>query len=106
MSASVELLKHWVKIVRERTDFVPEIGIVLGSGLGDFSGLVEKAAEISYGELPGFPVSTVAGHAGKLIFGTVRSVPVVVMQGRVHYYEGYSMEQVVAPIRLMGMLGV
>lgn len=105
MSASVELLKHWVKIVRERTDFVPEIGIVLGSGLGDFAGLVEKAAEISYGELPGFPVSTVAGHAGKLIFGTVRSVPVVVMQGRVHYYEGYSMEQVVAPIRLMGMLG-
>ncbi len=105
MSQTYALLEKWVRTVREKTDFLPEIGIVLGSGLGDFARQVEKSAEISYDSLPDFPVSTVAGHAGKLIFGYVRSVPVVVMQGRVHYYEGYSMEQVVAPIRLMGMLG-
>ena len=105
MSQAYALLEKWVRAVREVTDFTPEIGIVLGSGLGDFARLVDRKAEVSYDSLPGFPVSTVAGHAGKLIFGYVRSVPVVVMQGRVHYYEGYSMEQVVAPIRLMGMLG-
>ena len=105
MSHTYTLLEKWVRTVREKTDFLPEIGIVLGSGLGDFARQVEKSAEISYDSLPGFPVSTVAGHAGKLIFGYVRSVPVVVMQGRVHYYEGYSMNEVVAPIRLMGLLG-
>lgn len=105
MSQAYALLEKWVRAVREVTDFTPEIGIVLGSGLGDFARLVDRRAEVSYDSLPGFPVSTVAGHAGKLIFGYVRSVPVVVMQGRVHYYEGYSMEQVVAPIRLMGLLG-
>ena len=105
MSQAYALLETWVRAVREVTDFTPEIGIVLGSGLGDFARLVDRKAEVSYDSLPGFPVSTVAGHAGKLIFGYVRSVPVVVMQGRVHYYEGYSMEQVVAPIRLMGLLG-
>lgn len=105
MSQTYALLEKWVRAVREVTDFTPEIGIVLGSGLGDFARLVDRKAEVSYDSLPGFPVSTVAGHAGKLIFGYVRSVPVVVMQGRVHYYEGYSMEQVVAPIRLMGLLG-
>ena len=105
MSQAYALLEKWVRAVREVTDFTPEIGIVLGSGLGDFARLVDRKAEVSYASLPGFPVSTVAGHAGKLIFGYVRAVPVVVMQGRVHYYEGYSMEQVVAPIRLMGLLG-
>lgn len=105
MSQAYALLEKWVRAVREVTDFTPEIGIVLGSGLGGFARLVDRKAEVSYDSLPGFPVSTVAGHAGKLIFGYVRSVPVVVMQGRVHYYEGYSMEQVVAPIRLMGLLG-
>ena len=105
MSQVYALLEKWVSAVREVTDFTPEIGIVLGSGLGDFARLVDKKAEVSYASLPGFPVSTVAGHAGKLLFGYVRSVPVVVMQGRVHYYEGYSMDQVVAPIRLMGLLG-
>ena len=105
MSQAYALLEKWVRAVREVTDFTPEIGIVLGSGLGDFARLVDRKAEVSYDSLPGFPVSTVAGPAGKLIFGYVRSVPVVVMQGRVHYYEGYSMEQVVAPIRLMGLLG-
>lgn len=105
MSQAYALLEKWVRAVREVTDFTPEIGIVLGSGLGGFARLVDRKAEVSYASLPGFPVSTVAGHAGKLIFGYVRSVPVVVMQGRVHYYEGYSMNEVVAPIRLMGLLG-
>ena len=105
MSQAYALLEKWVRAVREVTDFTPEIGIVLGSGLGGFARLVDRKAEVSYDSLPGFPVSTVAGHAGKLIFGYVRSVPVVVMQGRVHYYEGYSMNEVVAPIRLMGLLG-
>ena len=105
MSQAYALLEKWVRAVREVTDFTPEIGIVLGSGLGDFARLVDRKAEVSYDSLPGFPVSTVAGHAGKLIFGYVRAVPVVVMQGRVHYYEGYSMNEVVAPIRLMGLLG-
>ena len=105
MSQAYALLEKWVRAVREVTNFTPEIGIVLGSGLGDFARLMDRKAEVSYASLPGFPVSTVAGHAGKLIFGYVRSVPVVVMQGRVHYYEGYSMNEVVAPIRLMGLLG-
>ncbi len=105
MSQAYALLEKWVRAVREVTDFTPEIGIVLGSGLGDFARLVDRKAEVSYASLPGFPVSTVAGHAGKLIFGYIRAVPVVVMQGRVHYYEGYSMNEVVAPIRLMGLLG-
>ena len=105
MSQAYALLEKWVRAVREVTDFTPEIGIVLGSGLGGFARLVDRKAEVSYASLPGFPVSTVAGHAGKLIFGYVRAVPVVVMQGRVHYYEGYSMNEVVAPIRLMGLLG-
>ena len=105
MSQAYALLEKWVRAVREVTNFTPEIGIVLGSGLGDFALQVDRKAEVSYASLPGFPVSTVAGHAGKLIFGYVRAVPVVVMQGRVHYYEGYSMNEVVAPIRLMGLLG-
>ena len=94
MSQAYALLEKWVRAVREVTDFTPEIGIVLGSGLGDFARLVDRKAEVSYDSLPGFPVSTVAGHAGKLIFGYVRSVPVVVMQGRVHYYEGYSTAEI------------
>lgn len=105
MSQTYALLEKWVHSVREATDFIPEVGIVLGSGLGGFVRLVDRNAEVPYASLPDFPVSTVAGHACKLIFGYVRSVPVVVMQGRVHYYEGYSMEQVVSPIRLMGLLG-
>lgn len=105
MSQTYALLEKWVHSVREATDFIPEVGIVLGSGLGSFVRLVDRNAEVPYASLPGFPVSTVAGHACKLIFGYVRSVPVVVMQGRVHYYEGYSMEQVISPIRLMGLLG-
>ncbi len=88
------------------TNTAPLVGIVLGSGLGDVYSCIEKADIISYSDIPGFPVSTVAGHAGRFITGTIDDVPVIVMQGRVHYYEGYMMEDVVRPIRFMGQLGI
>ena len=94
-----------VEAIRKRTDFVPEIALVLGSGLGGFAELVDVQAAIPYGDLPDFPVSTVEGHTGQFLFGTLDGVPLVLMQGRVHYYEGYAMQQVVLPIRVMRMLG-
>lgn len=100
-----ERLQLALSAIRKKTDFVPKIGIVLGSGLGDFAKNAKTVDTLPYGEIDGFPVSTVKGHAGKFLFGYVNEVPVVIMQGRVHYYEGYSMEDVVLPIRLIGMLG-
>lgn len=99
-------LMQCVETIRRKTDFRPETAIVLGSGLGGYGERVQVEAEISYHEIEGFPVSTVAGHKGRFLFGHVGNTPVVLMQGRVHYYEGYDMEEVVLPIRLMGMLGV
>jgi len=84
----------------------PEIGIVLGSGLGNFSDEVKVEKEISYDEIPHFPVSTVQGHKGKLIFGKLSGKNVVCMAGRFHFYEGYNAEQVVFPIRIMKLLGI
>ena len=92
-----EKLQKCLCSVREKTDFVPQVAIVLGSGLVE--------AEIDYKEIEGFPVSTVPGHAGKFIFGYVEKVPVVCMKGRVHYYEGYPISDVVLPTRLMQLLG-
>lgn len=92
--------------VRKKTDFVPEIALVLGSGLGAFADeKVDITAAVDYGEIEGFPVSTVIGHKGRFIFGTVGGVKVVVMQGRVHYYEGYPITDVVLPARLMKLMG-
>ncbi len=91
--------------IREKIDFQPEIAVVLGSGLGDFANEIRIADTISYTDIEGFPVSTVKGHAGKFVFGYVEETPVVIMQGRVHYYEGYEMSDVVLPTRLMGMMG-
>lgn len=105
MNQMMEKLNRCVAVIREKTSFRPEVALVLGSGLGGFGELVEEALRIPYASLPGFPVSTVPGHAGQFILGYVRGVPVIVMQGRVHYYEGYPMEDVVMPIRIMGMLG-
>lgn len=93
------------KIIRKKTNFIPEIAIVLGSGLGNYAEKMEIVTEISYTEIEGFPVSTVAGHDGKFLFGYIGEKAVVMMKGRVHYYEGYEMEDVVLPIRLMKMLG-
>ena len=95
-----------VKSIREKTDFQLEIGLVLGSGLGAFADEIDVKATVSYSDIEGFPVSTVAGHKGRFVFGYVGDKPVVIMQGRVHYYEGYSMSDVVLPTRLMGMLGI
>lgn len=91
--------------IREKIDFQPEIAVVLGSGLGDFANEIRIADTISYTDIEGFPVSTVKGHAGRFVFGYVEETPVVIMQGRVHYYEGYEMSDVVLPTRLMGMMG-
>jgi purine-nucleoside phosphorylase len=99
-------LTRCLEVVRSRTDFVPAVALVLGSGLGDFAETsVREVASIPYHEIEGFPVSTVEGHKGRFVFGFVEDVPVVIMQGRVHYYEGYSMQDVVLPIRLMGLMG-
>jgi len=100
-----EKLIRCYDIVRAKTSFSPKVALVLGSGLGGYASETEVETIVSYGEIEGFPVSTVPGHQGRFIFGHVKGVPVVIMQGRVHYYEGYSMSDVVLPIRLMGLLG-
>jgi len=92
-------------IVRAKTDFVPKVALVLGSGLGGYASEIDIKETVSYDEIEGFPVSTVPGHQGRFVFGYVKDVPLVIMQGRVHYYEGYPMSDVVLPIRLMGLLG-
>lgn len=91
--------------VRQKVKFVPKVALVLGSGLGDFADHIQVEAELSYSEIEGFPVSTVPGHAGKLIFGYLGEVPIVCMKGRVHFYEGYDITDVVLPVRLMKLLG-
>ncbi|MBQ2803312.1 MAG: purine-nucleoside phosphorylase [Lachnospiraceae bacterium] len=105
MNAVYEKLQKCYACVREKTDFVPKVAIVLGSGLGDYASQIQVTAEIPYSEIEGFPVSTVPGHAGKFIFGYIDELPVVCMKGRVHYYEGYDITDVVLPIRIMKLLG-
>lgn len=91
--------------IKERIPFSPRVALVLGSGLGNYADSMNVKAEISYSEIRDFPVSTVPGHAGKFIFGYVGEVPVVCMKGRVHYYEGYPISDVVLPARLMKRMG-
>lgn len=105
MNKVYEKLLRCKEDVRRRVNFTPKVALVLGSGLGDFANEMKIEATLDYHDIEGFPVSTVAGHAGRFIFGYVGEVPVVCMQGRVHYYEGYPMEDVVLPIRLMKLLG-
>uniref|UniRef100_UPI004055DCDE purine-nucleoside phosphorylase n=1 Tax=Agathobacter sp. TaxID=2021311 RepID=UPI004055DCDE len=105
MNQVYEKVKKCLESVREKTDFVPEVALVLGSGLGDYAKNIRVADIIDYHDIEGFPVSTVSGHAGRFIFGYVGEVPVVCMQGRVHYYEGYPMSDVVLPARLMKLMG-
>lgn len=100
-----EKIDSCVKAIREKTDFVPKVALVLGSGLGNYAQNIKIEKEISYREIPGFPVSTVPGHDGKFIFGYVGETPVVCMKGRVHYYEGYPISDVVLPARTMLKLG-
>lgn len=105
MNAVYEKLMNCYACVREKTRFVPKVAIVLGSGLGDYAEQIRVEAEVPYSEIHGFPVSTVQGHDGRFIFGYIDSVPVVCMKGRVHYYEGYDITDVVLPTRLMKLLG-
>jgi purine-nucleoside phosphorylase len=92
--------------VRERINSQPKIALILGSGLGALAEAIKNPVVIPYGELPNWPVSTVIGHEGSLVIGQLQGHEVIVMQGRVHYYEGYSMDQVVLPVRVMQRLGV
>ena len=105
MNRAYEKLVRCEKIIREKTDFEPEVALVLGSGLGGYASNMDVRCEVPYSEIEGFPVSTVPGHDGRFLFGYVKGVPVVAMKGRIHYYEGYDMTDIVLPIRLMGMLG-
>ena len=105
MDGGYSKLVSCLDIVRKKTDFKPRVALVLGSGLGGYAGEIDAVASVSYADINGFPISTVPGHQGRFVFGHINNVPVVVMQGRVHYYEGYSINDVVLPIRLMGLLG-
>ncbi len=105
MNPVYEKLNNCYESVRKRVSFEPKVALVLGSGLGKFAEEIEVVDKISYSDIEGFPTSTVPGHAGQFVFGYVDGVPVVCMQGRVHYYEGYPITDVVLPIRLMGLLG-
>jgi len=99
-------LEEAVAFVRGRTSLRPAIGVVLGSGLGAFADALEDAATVPFADIPHFPASTVVGHGGALVVGRSRGVPVSILKGRVHHYEGYSLEQVVFPVRVLGRLGV
>lgn len=101
-----ERAEHAARTIHARLTTEPRIAIVLGSGLGGFADDFEEPVRIPYEEIPGFPRSTAEGHAGRLVAGKVDSVPVLAMQGRVHYYEGYSLEEVTFPIRTFKLLGI
>jgi len=101
-----EQVQETVKYIKEKTNFIPEYGVILGSGLGSFTEDIQIEFTLPYSDIPNFPVSTVQGHKGALVFGTIGSKKVVAMQGRFHYYEGYDMKQVTFPVRVMNYLGV
>lgn len=98
-------LQKCFESLKKKIDFNPKVALILGSGLGDYAETIKVEATLDYHEIEGFPVSTVAGHKGRFIFGYVEEVPVVIMQGRVHYYEGYPISDVVLPVRLMKLMG-
>jgi len=101
-----DMLKEATAFIQSKTKVKPEYGIILGTGLGRLADNIAKETVLSYGDIPHFPLSTVETHAGKLILGTLAGKSVVAMQGRFHYYEGYSMQQIVFPVRVMKLLGV
>lgn len=101
-----KIIQDAVQIIRDRVDFDAEVGMILGSGLGDYADRIENAVKIPYSAIPNFPVSTVAGHAGQFVLGTCKGKKVIAMQGRVHYYEGYTQKEITLPIRIMKRIGV
>jgi purine-nucleoside phosphorylase len=102
----LQRLDDAVKLIESRSALRPRIGLVLGSGLGSFAQTLEQSVAIPYGDIPHFPRSTVVGHQGELVLGLSGGVPIAVMAGRAHYYEGYTMDQVVFPVRVLGRLGI
>ena len=99
-------IKETADFLKTKTNFEPTVGIILGTGLGGLVNEIDVQHAIAYEDIPNFPVSTVEGHSGKLIFGTLGNKNVVALQGRFHFYEGYSMEEVVFPVRVMKFLGI
>lgn len=102
----LEKIQATTDFIRNRLSAAPEIGIILGTGLGDLANEIKAETIISYQEIPNFPVSTVHGHQGRLIFGELSGKKVIAMQGRFHYYEGYTMEQITFPVRVFRQLGI
>jgi len=102
----LQTIKETASFISNKTKFNPEIGIILGTGLGGLVSEINIQHSIPYNEIPNFPVSTVEGHSGRLIFGTLGNKNVVAMQGRFHFYEGYTMEKVTFPVRVMKLLGI
>ena len=102
----LQTIKESATFLKERTNYKPQVGIILGTGLGGLVAEIEIEHSISYKDIPHFPVSTVEGHSGRLIFGKLGGKQVVAMQGRFHFYEGYSMEKVTFPVRVMKFLGI
>lgn len=105
MSKHYKELESYCEEIRKHTDMIPDVAIILGSGLTNFVDLVDNKVKIGYAEIPGFPTCTNAQHRGRYIFGNIGETKVVVLQGRIHYYEGYSMQEVVIPVRVARMLG-
>lgn len=101
-----EKVQETVDFIKDKTNFNPEYGVILGSGLGSFTDDIQIQFTLNYADIPNFPISTVEGHKGALVFGTINLKKVVAMQGRFHYYEGYDMKQVTFPVRVMKMLGI
>lgn len=101
-----EKVQETSNYIKEKTNFSPEYGIILGSGLGNFTDDIQIEFTLPYAEIPNFPISTVEGHKGALVFGTIGTKKVVAMQGRFHYYEGYTMQEVTFPVRVMKQIGV
>lgn len=102
----LQKIKATSDFLRQQTNMTPRIGIILGTGLGGLVNEIKIAKTISYEEIPNFPVSTVQGHKGRLIFGTINNVEVLAMQGRFHFYEGYTMQEVTFPVRVMKAMGI
>lgn len=105
MNQVYEKLQSCYSSIKDRIPFTPKVALILGSGLGDYADEIEVESIIDYHEIADFPVSTIPGHKGRFVFGHVKGVPVVIMQGRVHYYEGYTIQDVVLPTRLMRLMG-
>ena len=102
----LEAINETVSYIKKRTDIRPEVGVILGTGLGRIAGEIEMIASLDYAEIPNFPVSTVESHHGRLILGRLNGNNIVAMQGRFHYYEGYTPQEITFPVRVMKYLGI